>query len=167
MNKNRSQPIGGVLLYRILCIIAAVMALVIATVTIYTFIAPSLAKGKPVYTIPAQEISEVPEILLTPSGNIFTGMGRVRAVTADKEPQTIIISIAFPYDKEDVPFMEELASKITDFRTQTISFFKTLPTDTLQKMDDEALKAELLRRYNAALQLGQIPVLYITEYSFL
>jgi flagellar basal body-associated protein FliL len=137
------------------------MALTIITVTVYSFISKSLAKGKPVYTVPAKEMTET---LQPVDSNIFTGIGRIRTITADKEPKTVIVSIAFPYDKADVPFMEELASKIADFRSITFSFFNNFSADDLRKQSYESIKTALLNRYNTALQLGQIQALYFNDF---
>ncbi|MDR0644508.1 MAG: hypothetical protein LBG05_06300 [Treponema sp.] len=152
---------GGVILYKILCVAAVLQGLFIVSVTIYTFIAQSLVKGKPVYTIPSKPI---PQPAPDPADNIFTGIGRIRAISGDSPPQTVIVSIAFPYDKADVPFTEELASKVTDFRAHTLSFFKSLSAEDIHGMGEDSVKGTLLNLYNATLRLGQISVLYFNDF---
>jgi flagellar basal body-associated protein FliL len=153
---------AGVIFYKILCIAAVSQGLFIASVTTYTFIARSLAKGKPLYTVPSKTVSH-PQ----PADNIFTGIGRIRAITGDNLPQTVVVSIAFPYDKTDVPFAEELASQIAEFRALTFSFFKSLSAEDIRRMGEDSIKTILLDRYNATLRLGRISVLYFNDFMTL
>ncbi len=94
----------------------------------------------------------------------FTGVGRIRAATADPEPATIIVSIAFPYDRSDLAFSEELAARTKDLRELTGDLFSHLGAAELRVGSEEKLKAELLRRYNAILRLGKISVIYFNDY---
>jgi flagellar basal body-associated protein FliL len=94
----------------------------------------------------------------------FTGVGRIRAATTDARPATVIVSIAFPYDKTDVPFSEELAAKTREFRQVAAELFSSYPGDRLRKTSEAELKAELLRRYNALLRLGKIEAIYFNDY---
>jgi flagellar basal body-associated protein FliL len=151
----------GVIFYRILCIAAVLQALFIISVTFYTVIARSLAKGKPLYTIPS---NTVPQPEPQQADNIFPGIGKIRAITGDSIPQTVIVSIAFPYDRADAPFTEELASQITEFRAITISFFKSLSAKDVYNMGEDSIKEALLNRYNSTLRLGRIPVLYFNDF---
>lgn len=148
-------------MYRVLCVVAAVMAFVIVTGTVYAFIAPSLSRGKPVYTVPARE---KPVQTPAPADNVFTGMGKIRAITADKEARTVVVAIAFPFDRDDAAFMEELAAKIADFRSITAAFFRGYTAADLQALGEDGIKAGLLQQYNATLKLGQIPVLYFNDF---
>ena len=99
-----------------------------------------------------------------PGPAFFTGVGRIRAATADPEPATVIVSIAFPYDRSDLAFSEELAARTKDLRDLTADLFSHLVADELQAGSEEKLKAELLRRYNAILRLGKISVIYFNDY---
>jgi len=94
----------------------------------------------------------------------FTGIGRIRAATADPEPATVIVSIAFPYDRSDLAFSEELAARTKDLRELTADLFSNLGAAELQAGSEDKLKAELLRRYNAILRLGKISVIYFNDY---
>lgn len=159
--KNMQKKNQGNALLLVLWLVVIVLALIIATGTAYAFISKNLSQGRPVYTIPAKEAPPLQ------ADNIFNGLGRIRALSADKQPETVIVSIAFPYDKADVPFVEELASKISDFRTLTLAFFSELPASELRGREEDALKAELLGRYNAILTLGRIPLLYFNDFMIL
>ncbi|MDR1126672.1 MAG: flagellar basal body-associated FliL family protein [Treponema sp.] len=152
---------AGVIFYRILCVVAVLQGIFIASITVYTFIAKSLAKGKPIYTVPSKQIPRPAPLI---EDNIFTGIGRIRAITGDSPPQTVIVSIAFPYDKADTPFTEELALQMPEFRSVTFAFFKSLSAKDLYNMGEDSIKEALLSRYNAALRLGRIPVLYFNDF---
>lgn len=100
----------------------------------------------------------------TPGTAYFTGVGRIRAATADPEPATVIVSIAFPYDRSDLAFSEELAARTKDLRELTADLFSNLGAAELRPGSEEILKTELLRRYNAILRLGKISVIYFNDY---
>ena len=97
---------------------------------------------------------------------IFNGIGRLRIpVTSQNTAQTatMILSIAFPYPPDDRPFTEELASKINDFRTITTEYFSSLPAASISNLDEDAVKSDLIRRFNAILSLGRIEALYFSD----
>ena len=98
--------------------------------------------------------------------SVFTGIGRLRIpiTGSNTEPAaTMILSIAFPYPHNDRPFTEELASKITDFKIITTEYFSSLSAASISNLNEDAAKAELLRRYNALLRLGKIEALYFSD----
>jgi flagellar basal body-associated protein FliL len=99
---------------------------------------------------------------------VFTGIGRLRIPVAagggeDAEKATLILSIAFPYAPQDRAFAEELASRAGDFRRIAVDYFSSCSVEELRNPDEGVLKAELLRRYNAILMLGNIEVLYFND----
>jgi flagellar basal body-associated protein FliL len=100
------------------------------------------------------------------AAGIFTGIGRLRipvAAYGGAEKATLILSIAFPYPQGDRAFTEELASRVGDFRRIAADYFSSRTAEELRNPDEEALKAELLRRYNAILMLGNIDALYFND----
>ena len=141
-----------VMIYRILLIIAAVLILVLIIGTIYGLLKRDNTDSAP----PAHGISD--------DENIFSGIGTLRIPTADPEPETLIINIAFPYNRNDRAFFEELASRLSWFRTTTQQYLGALSAEELSLLDVETINQELLNRFNAALRLGQIRELYILEY---
>jgi flagellar basal body-associated protein FliL len=97
---------------------------------------------------------------------VFTGIGRLRIPVAaghGAEKATLILSIAFPYPPQDRAFAEELASRVGDFRRIAAEYFSSCSAEELRSPDEDALKAGLLRRYNAILMLGNIRALYFND----
>jgi flagellar basal body-associated protein FliL len=165
MKPSTSGILG--IFYRILLILGLALVLFLAGGTIYGLI---FRNSHPVYTIPVPSVpaSAVSQGQSIPvRDGVFTGIGRLRVVTADKPPVTVIISIAFPYTPEDRPFTEELASKIPDFRRVISEYFGAHTAEDLQEIDEGTIKAELLRRYNRLLHLGTIEILYFNDFMLI
>ena len=94
--------------------------------------------------------------------NIFSGIGTIRIQNADKTA-VIIISISFPYKADDRLFTEELASNLGEFRSIASNYFASLPRDKLARLDEEQVKADILKQYNALLRLGRIETLFFSD----
>jgi flagellar basal body-associated protein FliL len=94
---------------------------------------------------------------------VFAGIGRIRTVTAPPEA-AVVLSVAFPYASADRVFSEELAARVGDLRNTTAEYFAALSPAELQRKGEEAVKAELLDRYNRMLRLGRIETLYFNDY---
>jgi flagellar basal body-associated protein FliL len=101
------------------------------------------------------------------SGEIFTGIGRIRALSAGPQAAAVILSVAFPYAPEDRAFSEELAARIGQFRGITAEYFAAFSADELREKDEEVIKEELRQRYNAILRLGSISRLYFNDYMII
>lgn len=95
----------------------------------------------------------------------FSGIGRLRIPASGQPEATVIISISFPYPADDHPFTEELAAHVSDFRSVARGYFSSLPREKIIKLDENAAKTELLKRFNAILRLGKIETLYFTDYN--
>ena len=141
------------LIYRVLITITAVLVFILLAGTIYGIV----KRGKGGSAAPPAASPGTDE-------SIFSGMGTLRIPTADSEPEIVIISIAFPYNKNDRPFSEELASRLSWFKTAASGYFGSFSAEEFDALDIDAAKAELLRRFNAELRLGQIRELYITDF---
>ena len=141
-----------IVIYRTLLVIAAAVLLILIAGTIYGLIRQD-------------NVPEAPEFTHAGGGeDIFSGLGTLRIPTADHEPETLIISIAFPYNRYDRPFSEELASRLSWFKTATTQYLGAFTAEDLAALDIETINNELLSLYNAALRLGQIRELYILEF---
>jgi len=94
---------------------------------------------------------------------VFSGLGGFRIPLAGQPPATVILSVSFPYPASDRAFTEELASRISDFRSIVTGYFSALTADSVASLDEDAAKAEILRRCNALLRLGRIETLYFGD----
>ena len=97
-------------------------------------------------------------------GQTFTGIGLLRATTADPQPGMVILFVSFFYYPDDKAFSEELVLRVRDFRDIIVSYIGSLSVLDLQKRGEEVLKTELLIRFNAILRLGQIETLYFSDF---
>jgi hypothetical protein len=125
----------------------------------------------------------------SPGSAVFTGIGRLRiaagpnsasgtnpvssaasgtGTAADSASRAVVVlSVVFPYPPEDRPFTEELAGKVPLFRRIIRDYFGALSKDELNPLDERRAKDELLRRFNAELQLGKIELLFFNELMIL
>ncbi|MDR1325501.1 MAG: flagellar basal body-associated FliL family protein [Treponema sp.] len=165
-------PKVAVLVYHTLIVAAVLLALLIAAGTIYALVFRNGAE--PLYSIPAMPATASPtQAPLTETQvfqlqeHVFTGVGRLRAVSVDKPPVTIVVSIAFPYQPEDSALAEEITAKVPEFRNTALEYFSTHSAVELRQSGEAAIKTELLRRYNNLLHLGSISVLYFNDFMFI
>ena len=96
---------------------------------------------------------------------VYSGLERLRIPLSNSS--TLLLSVAFPYSANDVPFTEELAAKINDFKAIITEYFSSLPVEKANQIDEETAKKEILRRFNATLRLGHINVLYFSDMNVL
>ena len=99
--------------------------------------------------------------------NVFTGIGRIRTFSAGEEPLTIVFSITFPYAPGDLAFSEELASRAKDLRQIAEDYFSSFSPEEIKNRDEEAMKRELLNRYNSTLRLGIIKTLFFKDFMII
>ncbi|QQO09429.1 flagellar basal body protein FliL [Breznakiella homolactica] len=157
--QDRESP-GMLILYRILLAAVLLLGIVILCGTLYgLFFRPG--GSVPAQTSPAGAESGGPD------DRVFTGIGRIRAVTADSPPAAVILSVSFPYDPGDRVFTEELVSRLGDFRSQAVSYLESFSAGELRLKTEPVIKEELLGRYNALLRLGKIDVLYFNDFMII
>jgi len=149
--EKRPPPVMEIT-YRVLLIIAALLVLIIIIGTIVGLV--NKGKKSAIKNSGSAEISE----------GMFSGLGTMRIPTADAEPETLVISIAFPYNKNDRAFSEELASRLSRFKTATAEYLGAFTAEELSALNTDTVSNELLSRYNSVLRLGKIKQLYILEY---
>ena len=97
-------------------------------------------------------------------GQTFIGIGQLRVSTADPQPGMVIIYVSFIYYPNDKAFSEELVLRVKDFRQIIVDYFGAFSVSELQALDEDSIKIELLRRFNAILRLGQIETLYFGDF---
>jgi flagellar basal body-associated protein FliL len=147
-------------IYIVLLSLAGVLILVLLAGTVYAFARPNnsgplfqLGKAAPAETVAIYTLYD--------DIRVFSGVGQLRIPLINSS--ILILSISFPYPHNDMAFTEELAAKIGDFKTIAGDYFSSLPADKLAYLDEEAAKAEILRKYNATLRLGRIEALYFHD----
>ena len=155
------------LFYRAALFLVLFLTVLVISGTVYGIFRPSGAQ--PLFRIGAAAGDSGAGQADAGGTSVFTGIGRLRIPIAGASGggATLILSISFPYPPHDQPFAEELASRITSFRSIASDYFSSLPANQIANLDEEAVKTEILRRYNASLRLGKIEALYFHDLMIL
>jgi len=103
----------------------------------------------------------------TGEGQIFTSIGKLRIPTKDSQPGIVILLVSFVYYPEDKAFSEELIIRIGDFRQIIRDYFSSFTVSELGNLEEGVIKKELLNSFNSILRLGQIEVLYLSDFLIL
>ncbi|MCL2069657.1 MAG: flagellar basal body protein FliL [Treponema sp.] len=98
---------------------------------------------------------------------IFTGIGRLRISTADPEPGVVVIFVSFVYYPEDRAFSEELALRVRDFRAVVEEYIGSFSLAELHSLNEDLMKAELLRRFNGILRLGNLETMFFSDFMII
>ena len=98
---------------------------------------------------------------------VYSDIGRLRAITADVPPVSLIVTPFFTFPSADEEFFEELVQKKRCLRSVFLDYFALHSKDELLKIGETKVKQELIEKLNAELMLGKIEVLYFNEYIFL
>jgi len=126
--------------------------------TIYALVRP--ADSQPLFSLgnsPArQQLGSTNDDI-----RVFTGLGQLRIPLSNSS--LLLLSINFPYNTNDILFTEELAAKINDLKTIAADYFSSLSASSLIRIDEDAAKREILRRFNNNLRLGRISDLYFSD----
>jgi len=151
---------GTLIFYRV--VVAALLVLAVALITGSLYAAFRPKDSPPLFRIGGGEKGGEEAV---PAGevNVFSGIGRLRIPLSGEPSATLVIAISFPYPAADRAFAEELASRIGDFRSIATEYFAALSPEKAAALNEDATKAEILRRYNALLRLGKIETLYFGD----
>jgi flagellar basal body-associated protein FliL len=141
-------------LEKALAVTLAVLAVAILAGTSYGLVTGSRARKL--------ARSAVPVAIAGPG--VYDGLGRVRAKTMDAPPAVVVVDMAFPYDRADRQFREELARKRADLKTAAAAFFSSKRAAELRPDNEAAVKAALRDTLNGQLSLGRIEELYFSEF---
>jgi flagellar basal body-associated protein FliL len=161
-----SKGKGLLIFYRVVMAVVVVLVLVLAAGSLYALVRP--AASEPLFRIgdgAAGRGSARRAAPGTADGEtaVFSGIRGFRIPVSGQPPSTLILSVSFPYPVNDRAFTEELASRISDFRTIVTDYFSVLSAEAIGRMDEEAAKADILRKFNALLRLGKIETLYFSD----
>ena len=146
--------------YLVLLSVAGLLILILITGTIFALARPSDANALFKLGKARTEQLSPPDIPYS-DVRIFSGLGRLRIPLSNSS--VMILTIAFPYQADDIAFTEELAVKIGDFKNIATDYFSSLDEYQITYLDEEAAKREILKHYNANLRLGQIEALYFSD----
>ena len=97
-------------------------------------------------------------------GQTFTAIGRIRISTTDPQPAMVVLFVSFTYYPDDKAFAEELVLRVSKFREIIVDYIGSFSVTELQEQDEENIKTELLRRFNAILRLGKLEALYFSDF---
>ena len=160
---------GLAVVYRSLKICLFALALIIIAGTVYgLFFMGAPGDKKPIPAASGAGVKGAGTI-----EQVFTGIGRVRIPAginpndSESRPGTVILYVTFPYYPGDKAFTEELALRVRDFRDIISNYIGSFSITELQKTSEESIKAELLRKFNAVLRLGQIETLYFIDFMII
>ena len=163
MKRKDTAPSKGFLIfYRIVIAVFLALIVLLAAGSLYAIIRPP--GSGPLFRLGGHGAQGGVQSSRTDSAvAVFSGIGRLRIPVAGQPPATVILSISFPYPIDDGPFTEELASRIGEFRSIATGYFSSLSIEQITRLDEEAAKAEILKRYNALLRLGRIETLFFSD----
>jgi flagellar basal body-associated protein FliL len=163
MNNEISRPTRSIhlILNRVLTLLALLIVLFVAGVTIAVFLRGDL----PAAQNSSRAVAAAPKSETNPTKDfVFTGIGRLRLLTAGKSPATVVLDVTFPYNATDKPFSEELAAHVKDFRNAAKEYIGSFTVDALKSTKEDVLKSALLARFNDVLRLGKIRTLYFNDF---
>jgi len=144
---------------RVLAAVAALLALAIVAGT-----AIGLASGSRQRKL-EREASSAEIAASAKSGAAFTGIGTIRARSADAKSAVVVATIAFPYDSTDIPFSEELRAKAPVLRAAALACLESRKAEQLAPAYEAGLKAALRDAFNARLSLGRVGEVWLSDFA--
>ncbi len=150
-------------LEQILFLIVFFLVVIIISGTILAF-----ALNKAEFAAGMREIDPTPEQTLKTEElmDVYTGIGELRALTADNPHRTLVIAPYFSYNKNDSALYEELVQKNKKIRARILDYIINYSQEELVRLGEGKVKADLMRLVNSELILGKIDKIYFTEYIF-
>ena len=143
---------------RALALVAAALVLVLAAGTIYGLAAGTRAKKL------EREAGNARAAVRVASGASFTGIGTIRAKSADAKAAVVVATIAFPYDSGDRSFAEELSRKAPVLKAAAESLISAKKAADLAPAYEGSLKAALRDAFNARLSLGKVTEIWLSDF---
>jgi flagellar protein FliL len=144
---------------RVLAIVAGILVLVLAAGTIYGLASGTRQKKLAREADRAQVAAEL-------AGNAsYTGIGTVRAKSADPKAAVVVATIAFPYDSRDKAFAEELARKAPVLTAAALSVLSSRKAADLTPAFEGAVKAALRDAFNSRLSLGKVTEVWLSDFA--
>lgn len=152
--KKKKITVNKILSY---CIFVIILIIIFGT---FIHFVSNLFKGEK-----SSEKNEEQQILLdADSFEIYKKIGRIRTSTKDEIP--IVISVYFPFAKDDREFYEEISVKNQSLKAVISSYFLDYTKEELEKKGEIIIKRDILSLLNEKLVLNKIPELYFEEFLF-
>ncbi|MCL2233914.1 MAG: flagellar basal body protein FliL [Treponema sp.] len=147
----------------------AYRSLMVCLVTLGIIIIGGTVYGVFFNTAPARPAGneQPPDLRGSGPEQTFTGIGRLRIPTADPQPGTVILFVSFMYYPGDRAFSEELTLRLGYLRTIIRDYIGSFTAAELQRLDEEHIRTELLRRFNGLLRLGRIETLFFSDFMII
>lgn len=150
---------GGAKAVRALGAVAAILVLALVAGSLYGLAAGTRQKKLAREADRARTAAELSERAS------FTGIGTVRARSADPKAAVVVATIAFPYDAGDVPFAEELGRKAPVLKSAALEVLSAKKAADLAPAFEGTLKAALRDAFNARLSLGKVTEIWLSDFA--
>jgi flagellar basal body-associated protein FliL len=162
-----AQPRGGrseggsLPLTRALALVAGLLVCVIAAGTVFSLVSGSRQKKL------AREADSAQVAADLAGRAAYTGIGTVRAKSADPKGAVVVATIAFPYDSRDKAFAEELGRKASVLKAAAASVLSSKTAAQLAPAYEGSLKAALRDAFNARLSLGKATEIWLSDFAII
>lgn len=143
----------------LLILVAALLAIALAAGSVYALAAGTRQKKL------AREADSAQTAADLQSKTSFTGIGTIRAKSADAKPAVVVATIAFPYDAGDRPFAEELERKAPVLKAAALDMLSSKKAADLAPAFEGGVKAALRDAFNARLSLGKVTEIWLSDFA--
>jgi len=150
---------AGAAAVRVLAIVAAALVIAILAGTI-----AGLASGSRQRKL-SSEIASAAVAAEARGRAAFTGIGTIRARSADPDPAVVIATVAFPYDASDLAFSEEIGKKAPVLRAAALAVLESRGADDLGPAFESGIKAAMRDAFNARLSLGRVDEVWLSDFA--
>lgn len=146
-------------IYSILVIIFFSVVFFIISGSLFYFIKYKYAKNN--------NKTEKDSNLFVTNKKLYTGLGRLRAATDQKNSHTVIIFPILEYDSNDIAFQEEIVQKKEEIKKVILEWISEKSIFELYTMSESERKKELITRINSQLVLSKINRIFLKEFIIL
>jgi flagellar basal body-associated protein FliL len=150
---KQKLSVNGVLSY---CILVIVLIIIIGT---FVFFVGNLFKNEN-----SENSTSVDGEIVFDSKEVYKKLGKIRTSTKDGIP--LVVSIYFPFDKNDTEFYEEISVKNESLKAIISGYFVVYTYDDLKTKGENFIKEEILRKMNDKLVLSKIEELFFEEFVY-
>lgn len=151
-------------LYRLLWIIITALS---ATIVIGTVVAFIKNGQEPAGVEQDKGVESATSYLPPKEYALYGDLGRIRAVTADNPPITVVLKPFLEYKASDTAFQEELVAKKELLKKSVLDWFALESAYRLSSELPQNVKQSLIQRLNGLLILGKIHNIYFEEFVIL